>query len=85
MTALTPSPTVNMGGIIDSRTMWVFMSDAGYTQFTIIPLPASSSARSKAIRDQSAPYGVLNRIRDLGLCLISAQRIGWQRQGSRAG
>ncbi len=29
-----------------------------------------------AITDQSALHGVLNQIRDLGLCLISVQRVG---------
>ena len=39
--------TVDMGGIIDSRTMRVFIREAGCTQLTVIPLPASSSASSK--------------------------------------
>ena len=33
------------------------------------------SVITTAIADQSALHGVLNRIRDLGLCLISVRRI----------
>ncbi|WP_239154211.1 hypothetical protein [Amycolatopsis sp. FDAARGOS 1241] len=40
-------PTVDIGGISDSRTMRVFISDAGCTQLTVTSRPSSSAARSK--------------------------------------
>ena len=40
-----------------------------------ISAEGGESVITAAIQDQSALHGVLNRIRDLGLCLISVRRL----------
>lgn len=59
------------GDVSERWTAWF-----GATQ---IVAGGSESVITVAIQDQSALHGVLNRIRDLGLCLISVQRIDRQK------
>jgi hypothetical protein len=41
---------------------------------TLIPLPSGETKLTGEVRDQAALYGMLSRIRDLGLELISVRR-----------
>jgi hypothetical protein len=45
-----------------------------FEDLTISPTPSGETIISGVVADQSALHGILNRIRDLGLELISIQR-----------
>ena len=47
--------------------------------FTIAPVSEGETLLSGAVADQAALYGVLHKIRDLGLPLLSVQRLGMDR------
>ena len=56
-------------GKLDSRwSRW-------FTGLQIIPQPDGNSLLIGPIADQSALYGVISRLRDLGMVLISVQRV----------
>ena len=56
-------------GKLDSRwTRW-------FTDLQIIPQPDGNSLLTGPIADQSALYGVISRLRDLGLVLVSVHRV----------
>jgi hypothetical protein len=56
-------------GKLDSRwSHW-------FADLQIIPQPDGNSLITGPIADQSALYGVISRLRDLGMVLISIQRI----------
>ncbi|RLD03096.1 MAG: hypothetical protein DRI56_13070 [Chloroflexota bacterium] len=46
-----------------------------FAGFTIIPQPDGTTCLTGSIRDQAALHGLLEKIRDLGLILISLQAI----------
>jgi hypothetical protein len=56
-------------GKLDSRWSRLF------TDLQIIPQPDGNSLLTGPIADQSALYSVISRMRDLGLVLISVQRM----------
>ena len=56
-------------GKLDSRwTRW-------FADLQIIPQPDGNSLITGSIADQSALYSVISRMRDLGIVLISVQRM----------
>jgi hypothetical protein len=56
-------------GKLDSRwSRW-------FANLQIIPQPDGNSLLTGPITDQSALYGVISRLRDLGLVLVSVQRV----------
>ena len=56
-------------GKLDSRwSRW-------FADLQIIPQPDGNTLLSGPIRDQAALYGVISRMRDLGMVLISVQRM----------
>jgi len=56
-------------GKLDSRwTRW-------FADLQIIPQPNGNSLITGPIADQSALYGVISRLRDLGLVLVSVHRV----------
>ncbi|NIK54745.1 hypothetical protein [Kribbella shirazensis] len=46
-----------------------------FADFTLVPDPDGTTVLRGAITDQSELHGVLARIRDLGLTLISVERV----------
>lgn len=59
---------IRVQGHLDAR--WLGRFDG----LTITLTPAGETILTGSIADQAALYGVLNRVRDLGLDLISVQR-----------
>ena len=56
-------------GKLDSRwTRW-------FADLQVIPQPNGNSLLTGPIADQSALYGVISRLRDLGLVLVSVHRV----------
>ena len=56
-------------GVLDSRwSRW-------FADLQIIPQPDGNSLLTGPIADQSALYGVISRLRDLGLVLVSVHRV----------
>ena len=56
-------------GKLDSRwTRW-------FADLQVIPQPNGNSLFTGSIADQSALYGVISRLRDLGLVLVSVHRV----------
>jgi len=56
-------------GVLDSRwSRW-------FADLQIIPQPDGNSLLTGPIADQSALYGMISRMRDLGIVLISVQRM----------
>jgi hypothetical protein len=56
-------------GVLDSRwSRW-------FKDLQVIPQPDGNSLLTGPIADQSALYGVISRLRDLGLVLVSVQRV----------
>ena len=56
-------------GRLDTRwTRW-------FADLQIIPQPNGNSLLTGPIADQSALYGVISRLRDLGLVLVSVHRV----------
>jgi hypothetical protein len=63
-----PSYQIRVKGQMDERWMrW-------FEDFTVLPQPDGDTLISGTSIDQAALFGVLNRIRDLGLELVSVQR-----------
>jgi hypothetical protein len=60
---------IKVKGILDRQ--WSDWFDG----FTIMPQPDDETLLVGTVRDQAALYGVLNKIRDLGLPLLMVQRI----------
>ena len=58
-----------VNGKLDSRwSHW-------FADLQIIPQPNGNSLITGPIADQSALYGVISRLRDLGLVLVSVHRV----------
>ena len=56
-------------GVLDSRwSRW-------FADLQIIPQPDGNSLLTGPIADQSALYGMISRLRDLGLVLVSVHRV----------
>lgn len=56
-------------GKLDSRwSHW-------FTDLQVIPQPDGNSLITGPIADQAALYGVISRLRDLGLVLVSVHRV----------
>jgi hypothetical protein len=60
---------IKVKGILDRK--WSDWFDG----FTIMPQPDDETLLVGTVRDQAALYGVLSKIRDLGLPLLSVQHI----------
>ena len=52
-----------------------YINEAWFEEFTLIKLPNFTTALRGHLVDQSALYGVLRTINDLGLDLISVNRL----------
>ena len=48
---------------------------------TVVPQTGGETVVSGPVVDQAALYGLLNRVRDLGLPLLSVQRVEIEEQG----
>ncbi len=68
----TPQPTLYeihvQGHLESSRSSW-------FDGLTLIQLPGGITALVGPVVDEAALFGLLSRIRDLGLPLISVQRL----------
>lgn len=64
----TPMYEFCIGGQLDQR-----MAE-GFDGFTITPLPEGNTLITGAVMDQAALHGIISRIHDLGLPLISVKR-----------
>ena len=53
-----------------------YIQEAWFEGFTMTRLPGFSTALRGYLVDQSALYGILRKINDLGLDLVSVNRIG---------
>ena len=61
---------IRVKGILDSK--WADWFDG----FTIAPQPDGDSVLTGPVADQAALHGLLSRVRDLGLPLLSVKRVG---------
>jgi hypothetical protein len=60
---------IRVRGKLDARwSRW-------FANLQVIPQPNGESLLTGPIRDQAALYGVISRMRDLGLVLISVHRV----------
>jgi hypothetical protein len=50
-------------------------SAVGFVGFELIPIPGDGMLLRGAVADQSGLFGVLGRLRDLGVPLISVRRV----------
>jgi len=55
--------------------------ECAFDRVTLIPHPGQTTLRAE-LADQSQLYGLLNRLRDFGLELISVNRVAEARDGS---
>ena len=61
---------IRVKGILDSK--WADWFDG----FTIAPQPDGDSVLTGPVADQAALHGLLSKVRDLGLPLLSVKRVG---------
>ena len=61
---------IRVTGILDSK--WADWFDG----FTIAPQPDGDSVLTGPVADQAALHGLLSKVRDLGLPLLSVKRVG---------
>jgi hypothetical protein len=50
-------------------------SAAGFDGFELIPIPGDGMLLRGAVTDQAGLFGVLGRLRDLGIPLVSVRRV----------
>jgi len=61
---------IRVKGILDSK--WADWFDG----FTIAPQPDGDTVLTGPVADQAALHGLLSKVRDLGLPLLSVKRVG---------
>ena len=61
---------IRVKGILDSK--WADWFDG----FTIAPQPDGDTVLTGRVADQAALHGLLSKVRDLGLPLLSVKRVG---------
>jgi len=61
---------IRVKGILDSK--WADWFDG----FAIAPQPSGDTVLTGLVADQAALHGLLSKVRDLGLPLLSVKRVG---------